>query len=114
VKARTRHSIASISDGTKLVAAVQNGLIYTSTDSGFNWIERATNENWYGVASNSDGTKLVAVVPGGLICTSTDSGVTWIPRTSTDAIWYGVTSNSDGTKVVAVGNNIYCHLNVLP
>src|SRR5216683_1139178 len=63
-------SVASSSDGTKLVACVYGGKIYTSTDSGANWTERASNRNWRSVASSSDGTKLVACVYGGRIYTS--------------------------------------------
>ena len=36
-------SVASSADGTKLVAAVYNGQIYTSTDSGMNWTARDSN-----------------------------------------------------------------------
>jgi ligand-binding sensor protein len=68
-------SVASSADGTKLVAVVYGGQIYTSTDSGVTWTPQASNRNWFGVASSADGTKLVAVVDGGQIYTSTDSGV---------------------------------------
>ncbi len=62
-------SVASSADGTKLVAVVQNGQIYTSTDSGFTWTPRDSDRNWKSVASSSDGTKLVAGVDGGPIYT---------------------------------------------
>ncbi len=77
-------SVASSSDGTKLVAVVRYEQIFTSADSGVNWTPRATSSlEWKSVASSSDGTKLVAVVQGGgLIYTSTDSGVTWTARGS--------------------------------
>ncbi len=93
--------VASSSDGTKLVAVVSGGQIYTSTDSGVNWTARESNRSWADVASSSDGTKLVAVVSGGQIYTSTDSGVSWTARES-NRIWDGVASSSDGTKLVAV------------
>lgn len=101
-------SIASSSDGTKLVASVYNGLLYTSTDSGVTWTPRATNQAWKAVASSADGTKLVAVVVNGQIHTSTDSGVTWIPRDSIRN-WSCVASSADGTKLVAAvqGGKIY-------
>ena len=54
-------SVAMSTDGTKLVAAVWDGSIYTSTDAGTNWTARATNLEWTSVASSADGTKLVAV-----------------------------------------------------
>jgi len=39
-------SVASSSDGTKLVAVVNGGFIYTSTDSGVNWTQRDSSRNW--------------------------------------------------------------------
>ena len=109
---RNWFSVASSSDGTKLVAVVAAGQIYTSTDSGVNWTPRDSVRNWSSVASSSDGTKLVAVVNGGQIYTSTDSGVNWTPRDSpgpSNKSWQSVASSSDGTKLVAVdfGGPIY-------
>ena len=98
---RTWRSVASSADGTKLVAVVENGQIYTSTDSGITWTAREANRDWIGVASSADGTKLVATVEGGQIYTSTDSGVTWTPREN-NRNWRNVASSSDGTKLVAV------------
>ncbi|CAN2039469.1 hypothetical protein GMMP15_1270001 [Candidatus Magnetomoraceae bacterium gMMP-15] len=105
---RAWSSVASSSDGTKLVAVVRDGKIYTSVDSGANWTERATDQSWNSVASSSDGTKLVAVVNGGKIYTSVDSGANWTER-ATDQNWNSVASSSDGTKLVAVviGGKIY-------
>ena len=55
-------SIASSADGTKLVAAVIEGSIYTSTNSGITWtLTGAPTNRWAGVASSADGTRLVAV-----------------------------------------------------
>jgi hypothetical protein len=100
--------VASSSDGTKLVATVNGGQIYTSTDSGATWTARDSNRAWQKVASSSDGTKLVAIVTGGQIYTSTDSGATWTARDSARN-WYSVASSSDGTKLVATvnGGQIY-------
>ena len=64
-------SVASSSDGTKLVAFVNGGQIYTSIDSGVNWTPRDSNRNWISAASSSDGGKLVAGVEFGQIYTST-------------------------------------------
>ena len=52
--------VASSSDGTKLVAVVGLGQIYTSTNSGASWTARESARGWGGVESSSDGTKLVA------------------------------------------------------
>ncbi|MFA6158770.1 MAG: hypothetical protein WC763_04095 [Candidatus Paceibacterota bacterium] len=101
-------SITSSSDGTKLAAVVNNGQIYTSTNSGVNWTARDSNRSWRSVTSSSDGTKLVAVVNSGQIYTSTNSGVNWTARNS-NKNWWSVTSSSDGTKLAAVvnGGQIY-------
>ena len=107
---RDWNSVASSSDGRKLVAVVSGGQIYTSTDSGVTWTAHESARIWNSVASSSDGTKLVAVA-GGLpkvsigdqIYISTDSGVTWTPRESVRN-WTSVASSSDGTNLVAVGD----------
>jgi len=105
-------SIASSSDGTKLVAVNKGQYIYTSTNSGVNWTQRMTdtNRNWIFVASNSDGTKLAAVVQNGGLYTSTDSGATWtLQSNASSRNWSSVASNADGTKLAAVvfGGYIY-------
>ena len=105
--AREWRSLAASADGTKLVAVIKNGQIYTSTDSGATWTPRESSRNWYYVASSSDGTKLAAVVYTGQIYTSTDSGATWTPR-DTVRNWQSVASSADGTKLAAgETTNIY-------
>lgn len=108
-------SVASSSDGTKLVAA--NGVyLYTSTNSGVTWIQRqqAPYYRWATVASSDDGTKLVASeindeeYGGGTIWTSSNSGVTWTQRTN--VLPYQITdiaSSSDGTKLAATTGALY-------
>ena len=85
-------SVASSSDGTKLVGTVgyttyytsASGQIYTSINSGVTWTARASSLPWSSVASSADGTKLVAAVYGTSasagVYTSTDSGGTWTLR----------------------------------
>ncbi len=96
-------SVASSGDARKLVAVVNAGQIYTSTDSGATWVARETNRPWSAVTSSSDGTKLVATVSGGQIFTSGDSGATWVPRDSSRA-WSAVAASIDGAKLVSVVN----------
>ena len=98
---RNWNAVASSADGTKLVAVVDGGQIFTSTDSGATWTARENARAWSSVASSADGTKLVAVVWGGQIYTSTDSGVNWTAREGVRN-WRGVASSADGTKLVAV------------
>ncbi len=107
---RNWQAVASSADGTKLVAAVMGGQLYTSTDSGVTWTARDVNRAWFSVASSADGMKLVAADYGGLIYTSTDSGVTWSPQpNSGSANWRSVASSADGTNLVAaaLGGQIY-------
>ena len=100
------------------------GNIWTSTDSGANWIERnleppsqpPIGQQWRGIASNGDGTKLVAVIEAGDIWRSIDSGVTWVAMAAfattpptLNLNWQDIASSSDGTVLVAVpeGGNIW-------
>ncbi|MDB6026434.1 MAG: hypothetical protein JWM68_2657, partial [Verrucomicrobiales bacterium] len=100
-------SVASSSDGTKLVAAPSSGKLYTSANSGVSWTAHDAIRSWESVASSADGTRLVAVDKygsdgnGGLIYTSVDSGATWIAQASGSRFWRSVASSADGTKLVA-------------
>ena len=103
-------SVASSTNGTKLVAAGGYGGIFTSANSGATWTltSAPTDENWVSVASSSDGSKLVAA--GWFIYTSADSGATWTltsaPPLPTPNYWSWscVASSSDGSKLVAAGD----------
>lgn len=100
--------IASSSDGLKVVAASQNGLIYTSINGGMNWTAQTNSgsRTWTGVASSSDGTKLAASVFFGGIYTSTDSGVTWTLRSNAGSqAWSKIVSSADGTVLLAFDQN---------
>lgn len=72
--------VASSSDGTKLIAVMDGGFIYTSSVLGLNWVPRDFPAIWVCVASSSDGTKLAAAEQYGQIQTSSDSGVNWVTR----------------------------------
>jgi hypothetical protein len=113
-------SVASDSTGDRLVAVVDAGDIWTSTNAGLTWTDQmpsgpASNQVWFSVASDSTGTNLVAVdalVTGnnGDIWTSTDGGVTWTDRTKGNAAlsqtWLAVTSSATGSHIVAVGPGV--------
>jgi len=93
-------SIASSADGSKLVAAVFGGFIYTN--SGTSWISTGFGTaNWTSVASSADGTKLFAAVNGGAVYSSTNSGSTWTAITTGSANWISVACSADGSKAVA-------------
>lgn len=100
---RLWQSVSCSANGNKLVVAVWQGLIYTSSDSGMTWTARENTRNWISVASSADGNKLVAAVKNGQIYTSTDSGVTWTPR-DINRSWWAVASSADGSRLVAVLN----------
>ena len=92
------------SDGTKRVAAADNGLIYTSTDAGDTWIERpgARSRQWTSVSSSANGNHLVAVAMKWYISTSSDAGETWTLRRSAGSrAWKAVTMSPDGSNIVA-------------
>ncbi len=109
-------SVASSADGTKLVASptttsALTNYIYTSTDSGATWTQRAAagSRNWSSFASSSDGVKLAAASGMGAtdyIYTSTDSGATWTQRAAAGSRpWVSIASSSDGVKLVAAEQN---------
>ena len=100
---RAWRGIASSADGSKLVAVVNNGQIYTSTNYGVTWTPRDSVRAWRAVASSADGVKLVAVVNGGQIYTSANSGVSWTARDSARN-WTSVASSLDGVKLFATVN----------
>jgi len=109
-------SVASSSDGTKLVAVALRGGIYTSTDSGLTWIQTSAQlDYWTSVASSSDGTKLVAGanstaglgLESGMIYSSTNSGLTWTAANAPNFGWFSIASSSDGTHLIASGGNGY-------
>jgi len=107
------NSVASSADGTKLVATINPGYIYTSTNSGANWTPGASGQAWTSVASSADGSKLVAGVVNGGIYVSSDSGFTWTPRSLNVVNSFqgpgGLALSADGTKLVAAdyGGFIY-------
>jgi hypothetical protein len=99
------NSVASSADGTKLVAVVNGGQIYTSSDSGVTWTANtnAPATSWTSVASSADGTRVVAGANGGQIYTSGDSGSHWSPATNLPTGLTSIASSADGTKLVAMG-----------
>jgi hypothetical protein len=94
-------SVASSADGSKLVAAVKNGLIYISTNSGSTWVATSAPTNyWRSVASSADGARLFAASSG--LYASADSGSTWQPTGG--GVFYNIACSADGTKLAAAYN----------
>jgi hypothetical protein len=104
------YAVASSADGSKLVATAR-GLIYSSTNSGANWISSATSTNGVvaignSIAMSADGCNVLAITGGnGSVYRSTNSGGTWstssLPLSGT---WQSVASSADGVKLVAVNS----------
>jgi len=102
------YSLASSVDGNRLIAsshtASGQSIVYTSTNSGNNWVSNnlsLSNSGGVSVASSVDGTKLCVVSQTKGIYSSTDSGATWISNNAPDQVWEAVASSADGNKMVA-------------
>ena len=100
-------SIASSSDGTKMVAtssAVSAGNVWVSGNSGLSWSGTSASGDasvWQAAASSADGTKLYAAAGnGGSIYFSTNSGTSWSPLASSATSWTSLACSSDGTRLV--------------
>ena len=107
-------AIASSADGSRLVAAVLNGAVYTSQDYGSTWAVASTltSAQWRTVASSADGTHLVAAVYGGGIYTN--YGNTWgISSGTSPNNWSSLASSADGSKLIAsiYGGGVYISTN---
>ena len=109
--------VASSADGTKLVAAVNPGLIYLSTNAGEAWTPTtAPSTAWKSVASSADGTKLVAASAfydgtSGQVYRSVDSGAHWQPSLASDSDgWISVASSADGSTLAAAGDIDLVHV----
>jgi photosystem II stability/assembly factor-like uncharacterized protein len=119
-------TVASSADGTKLVAAINHGGIFTSTNSGLTWVSNNVPARfWYSVASSADGTRLFAAIntlstsgTGGIYM-STNGGSTWTPTTAPAYLqaWNSIACSTNGAKIVAAGtyegasNQIYISTN---
>ena len=101
-------SVASSTDGQKMVACVLNEYIYTTTDGGVNWIQRVvggTTRAWQAVASSADGTKFIAADGGGYMWTSANYGATWSQQTGSGARGWGpALAISANGQYIAAGN----------
>ena len=103
--------VGASSDGTRAVAAINNGFIYTSANSGNSWTARMTDaaRGWWGAASSADGSKLVAVTLTGSVYSSADFGASWTPRNSPSANAYLCAMSSDGFQFAftSYGQGVY-------
>ena len=99
--------ITCSADGSKILAATLNGLIFRSTDSGATWTSLNAPSGLYGdydcIASSADGTKLVTSTfegtNGGYTFSSSDSGATWVTNNPPNLAWSCIASSADGTRL---------------
>jgi hypothetical protein len=92
-------AVASSADGRILVGATFNDFIYVSTNSGADWFQSATNNDWKALAVSANGMKMYATTPGGIYI-STNSGLTWNFSSTAPALSYSVVCSADGNQVV--------------
>jgi photosystem II stability/assembly factor-like uncharacterized protein len=107
-------SVATSADGNNVVAVVNGGGIYASSDSGVTWRQgSAPVTNWSLVASSADGNNLIAVAYLGPVYSSTDAGSTWVSNSLPSMDWTGIASSADGSNWVAVAfrGSIYTSTN---
>lgn len=100
--AESWRSVACSSDGTRLIAAGDNG-IFESLDGGLTWLflNPAAAPS---VACSADGTKIIAS-GSGAVYTSTNSGSSWQQHALATNTQYYVASSADGSKLIAAGYN---------
>jgi len=105
---RAWSDISSSFDGNNVVAVVKNGYIYTSSDSGVNWVERqaAGSRTWISVDSSSDGSIIMASSSDGVYL-SNDYGSSWTKVINVSSNWRSVSVSSSGDVLIAVGGSIY-------
>jgi photosystem II stability/assembly factor-like uncharacterized protein len=108
------------SDGTHLIAAVNGGRIYISTNSGSSWAETQpagdNDEGWSSVAINSDGLHLIVAdnnwySDDGSVYVGSYNGSTlsWAnadpEADESDHSWQALAISSDGTYMIAVNGD---------
>ena len=100
------NSIASSSDGARLVSCVPTELIWTYSYGGSTWNQQGDRNYWFGIAASEDCLKLVAGAYNDYIYTSTNGGYDWIRQPkSGQRNWTCVCSDANGNKLVACVNN---------
>jgi photosystem II stability/assembly factor-like uncharacterized protein len=110
-------AIATSADGKVLyLAHYDDGVIYTSTNSGNTWISNSSpSAFWPFLAASADGSKLFEVWENdcGHVYTTTNGGLNWTTNSiaglivnSSNSVWSTIATSADGTKwVVATATN---------
>lgn len=95
-------AVACSADKSRLVAVVNGGPIYLSTDAGTNWTaSTAPSAGWKLVACSANGSAMIAATTNGPIYTSIDFGTSWVSNTVAVSRWVSVAVSADGSRMVA-------------
>ena len=96
------YSLASSSDGSKLIAASYGYGLSNFVNGVFTFGYSTGANDWRSVASSANGSNLVAAFYGGSLYTSTNAGAKWTPAAGTSGSnWIAVVSSADGTRLAA-------------
>ncbi len=110
---KTYTAVACSDDGTKMAACTSDGYVYTSVDSGANWLQKYFNstKQFTSIALTSDGTKILACASNGTLLLSVDSGVSFTEKLTTGT-WRSVACTSDGTYMAAADGAGYLWVSI--
>jgi hypothetical protein len=99
-------------DGTRLLGAQWGGDIYTSSNSGVTWTNRANPKQWWGFSSSGTGQVVVGITEKVSVHISTDYGQSWsTPAGLTTAGSFTKSAVSDdGQKIMIVDSYGYIYL----
>ena len=99
-------------DGTRLLAAQWGGDIYTSSNSGVTWTNRANPKQWWGFSSSGTGQVVVGITEKVSVHISNNYGQTWsTPAGLTTAGTFTKSAISDdGQKIMIVDSYGYIYL----
>jgi hypothetical protein len=123
-------AVAASGDGQKLVAVINPGVVYTSSDYGMSWgpggasanwtatavsgngayvftasspgVLGSYTKNWSALACSASGQYVLAGATGEYLYRSSNYGASWLPMlTDAGRSWTGVASSGDGVNLVA-------------
>lgn len=104
--AQTYRSICISPNGSNIIAAVYNGYLYVSIDSGNTWSQKESIRKWLFLKMSYDGTKIIASTEGGNLYISSNSGNSWSPLNNMGSrSWWDVAISNDGQKIYACHNS---------
>ena len=100
--------IATSDDLKTILATVNGGNIYKSTDEGETWdsLPNAGSKNWGGISCNGNCSKIVSIEQAGSIWLSTTGGASWSSLSNAgNKDWTGIVGNAELTNLMATVSN---------